>query len=204
MAGNHNKQPVDTDHTLVHDCTDLNQGGNLIFNFINVQDRITLIRDKSVDFQPLDTVVDRNKFRGSNLCLKLMGYVTLIAHHWRDKAYLKKNITCNHQDLCSCKKILLADRQFDRPFVQLPIGDPQMMNHQTNHDCRNHSFIKPSAKDEENLIRVGLLVSTKSQMTALHHHPSPPIWISIQSAKSVLIIEYVKLTLEDLSDIRLH
>ena len=33
------------------------------------------------------------------------------------------------------------------------------MYHQP-HDCRNHSFVKPSAKDEENLIRVGLLVST--------------------------------------------
>ena len=43
------------------------------YSFHKVQDRITLIRDNSVDFQPLDTVVDRNKFRGSNLCLKLMG-----------------------------------------------------------------------------------------------------------------------------------
>ena len=119
------------------------------YSFHKVQDRITLIRDNSVDFQPLDTVVDRNKFRGSNLCLKLMGYVTLIAHHWRDKAYLKKNTTCNHKYLCPCKKVLLADRQVDRPFVQLPIGDPQMMNHQTNHDYRNHNFIKPSARDEE-------------------------------------------------------
>merc|ERR1712112_446345 len=59
-----------------------------------------------------------------------------------------------------CKKKLLADRQIDRPFVELPIRDPQMMNHHTNHDCRKHSFVKPSAKDEENLIRVGLLVST--------------------------------------------
>ena len=35
-----------------------------------------------------------------------------------------------------------------------------MMSHHTNHDCRKHSSIKPSAKDEEILIRAGLLVST--------------------------------------------
>ena len=160
MTGNHNKQPVDTDQSLVHDCTELKQGGDLMINFINVQDRFTPIRNKSVDFQPLETVVNRNKFRGSNFCMKVMGYATWIAHHWRDTVYLRKNSTCNHQYLCPCKKKLLADRQIDRPFVELPIRDPQMMNHHTNHDCRKHSFIKPSAKDEENLIRVGLLVST--------------------------------------------
>ena len=35
-----------------------------------------------------------------------------------------------------------------------------MMSHHTNHDCRKHSSIKPSAKDEEILIRASLLVST--------------------------------------------
>ena len=38
--------------------------------------------------------------------------------------------------------------------------DPQIMSHHTNHDCRKHSSIKPSAKDEEILIRASLLVST--------------------------------------------
>ena len=159
MERNHNKQTAHTDHTLGHECTELKQGGDLMVNFINVQDRFTPVRNKTVNLQPLETAVDRNKFRGSNFCLKVMGYVTWIAHHWRDKVYLKKNTTCNHQYLCPCKKKLLADRQIDRPFVELPIRDPQMLYHQP-HDCRNHSFVKPSAKDEENLIRVGLLVST--------------------------------------------
>merc|ERR1712115_548631 len=121
MAGNHNKQPVDNDQSLVHDCTELKQGGDLMINFINVQDRFTPIRNKSVDFQPLETVVTRNKFRGSNYCLKIMGYATWIAHHWRDKVYLRKYSTCNHQYLCPCKRKLLADRKVDRPFVELPI-----------------------------------------------------------------------------------
>ena len=159
-AGKHTKQPIDKEQSLTHDCAELKQGGDLMINFINVQDRFTPIRNKSVDFQPLETVVTRNKFRGSNYCLKIMGYVTWIAHHWRDKVYLRKYSTCNHPYLCPCKQKLLADRKFDRPFIELPIRDPQMMNHYTNHDCRNHTFTKPSAKDEENLIRVGLLVST--------------------------------------------
>ena len=44
MTGNHNKQPVDTDQSLVHDCTELKQGGDLMINFINVQDRFTPIQ----------------------------------------------------------------------------------------------------------------------------------------------------------------
>merc|ERR1711895_90299 len=116
MERNHSKQTAHTDHTLGHECTELKQGGDLMVNFINVQDRFTPVRNKTVDFQPLETIVDKNKFRGSNFCLTVMGYVTWIAHHWRDKVYLKKNTTCNHQYLCPCKKKLLADRQIDRPF----------------------------------------------------------------------------------------
>ena len=104
MERNHNKQTVHTDHTLVHECTELKQGGDLMVNFINVQDRFTPVRNKTVDFQPLETIVDKNKFRGSNFRLKVMGYVTWIARHWRDRVYLKKNATCNHQYLCPCKK----------------------------------------------------------------------------------------------------
>ena len=81
IAGNHNKQPVDFYQSLVHDCTELKQGGDLMINFINVQDRFTPITNKSVDLQPLETVVTRNKFRGSNFCMKVMGYTTWIAHH---------------------------------------------------------------------------------------------------------------------------
>ena len=133
-AGKHTKQPVDKEESLTHDCVELKQGGDVMINFINVQDRFKPIRNKPVDFHPLEAIVTRNKFRGSNYCLKIMGYVTWIAHNWRDKVYLRKHSTCNHPYLCQCKKKLLADRKFDRPFTELPIRDPQMMNHYTNHD----------------------------------------------------------------------
>merc|ERR1712208_259523 len=62
--------------------------------------------------------------------------------------------------LCECKKKILADRKFDRPFTELPIRDPQIINLVSGHNCKNHILIQPSAKDEERLIRVGLLAST--------------------------------------------
>ena len=119
------------------------------YSFHKVQGWITPIRDNSVDFNHWIQLSTGTQSGAPTYAWNSWDYVTLIAHHWRDKAYLKKNTTCNHKYLCPCKKVLLADRQFDRPFVQLPIGDPQMMNHQTNHDYRNHNFIKPSARDEE-------------------------------------------------------
>ena len=85
----HNKQPVDTDQSLVHDYTEQKQGGDLIIKLINVQDRLTPIRNKSVDFQLLETIVTRTKFRGSNFCMKVAAYATWIAHHWRDTVYLR-------------------------------------------------------------------------------------------------------------------
>ena len=81
MTENHSKQPVDTDQSLVHDYTDLKQRGDLMINFINVQDRFTPIRNKSVDFQPLETIVTIYKFRVSNFSMKLKGYTTWISHH---------------------------------------------------------------------------------------------------------------------------
>ena len=62
---NHSKQPVDTDQSLVHDCTDLKQRSDLMITFINAQDRFTPIRHKSVDFQPLETTITIYKFRAS-------------------------------------------------------------------------------------------------------------------------------------------
>ena len=96
-AGKHTKQPVDKEQSLTHDCAELKQGGDLMINFINVQDRFTPISNKPVDFQPLETVVTRNKFKGSNYYLKIMGYATWITCHWRDNVYLRKYSTCNHQ-----------------------------------------------------------------------------------------------------------
>ena len=61
----HNKQPVDTDQSLVHDCTEQKQGGDLIIKLINVQDGFTPIRDKSVDFKLLETIVTRTKSRAT-------------------------------------------------------------------------------------------------------------------------------------------
>ena len=129
-------------------------------NFIEVQDRFKPVRNKPVDFHPLETIVRRNKFKGSNYCLKIMGYVTWIVHNWRDKVYLRKHKVCEHSYLCECKKKILADRKFDRPFTELPIRDPQVINHVVGPNCKNHILVQPSAKDEERLIRVGLLVST--------------------------------------------
>merc|ERR1712163_85931 len=128
-------------------------------------DRFKPIKNKPVDFHPLEVIVRRNKFRGTNFCLKILGYVTWIAHNWRDKIYLKNHKACEHQYLCQCKKKLLTDRKFDRPFAELPIRDPQIIN---------HSLVQTSAKDEETLIRVGLLVSTvvSADQTSLPAIPS--------------------------------
>ena len=122
-----------------------------MINYIEVQDRFKPVKNKPIDFHPLDMIVRRNKFKGSNYCLKIMGYVTWIVHHWRDKVYLNKHKVCNHSYLCECKKKLLADRKIDRPFTELPIRDPQIID---------HTLVQPSSRDEERLIRVGLLVST--------------------------------------------
>merc|ERR1711873_295193 len=65
--------------------------------------------------------------------------------------------------LCQCKKDLLSRRKIDRPFVELPIRDPQFMN---------KKLVEPSAKDEETLIRVGLLVAT---VVSADHTSSPAI-----------------------------
>ena len=85
----HNKQPVDTDQSLVHDCTEQKQGGDLIIKLINVQDRFTPIRNKSVDFQLLETIVTRTKFKGSNFSMKVTAYAAWIPHNWRDTVYLR-------------------------------------------------------------------------------------------------------------------
>merc|ERR1711905_51014 len=53
ISGKHTKQPIDKEQSLTHDCAELKQGGDLMINFINVQDRFTPIRNKPVDFQPL-------------------------------------------------------------------------------------------------------------------------------------------------------
>merc|ERR1711962_1231259 len=159
-AGGIDKKPINEEELLKHDCVELRRGENVMVNFIDVQDQFKPVRNKPVDFHPLETIVRRNKFKGSNYCLKIMGYVTWIVHNWRDKVYLRKHKACNHSYLCECKKKLLADRKFDRPFTELPIRDPQVINHVIGHNCKNHILVQPSAKDEERLIRVGLLVST--------------------------------------------
>ena len=85
----HNKQTGDTDQSLVDDCTDQYQGGDLIIKLIKVQDRFTPIRNKSVDFKLLETIVTRTKFRGSNFSMKVTAYGTWVPHHWRDTVYLR-------------------------------------------------------------------------------------------------------------------
>ena len=119
--GGASKKPINEEELLTHDCIELKRGENVIVNFIEVQDRFKPIKNKPVDFHPLEAIVRRNKFRGTNYCLKIMGYVTWIAHNWRDKIYLKKHKVCEHPYLCQCKKKLLTDRKFDRPFAELPI-----------------------------------------------------------------------------------
>merc|ERR1712243_171650 len=158
--GGISKKPLNEEELLTHDCVELKQGENVLVNFIEVQDRFKPIRNKQVDFHPLETIVRRNKFKGSNYCLRIMGYVTWIAHNWRDKIYLRKHKICEHSYLCECKKKLLADRKFDRPFTELPIRDQQVINHSLGSNCKKHILVQPSAKDEERLIQVGLLVST--------------------------------------------
>merc|ERR1712240_952999 len=106
-------KPLNEEELLTHDCVELKQGENVMVNFIEVQDRFKPIRNKQVDFHPLETIVRRNKFKGSNYCLKIMGYVTWIIHNCRDKVYLRKHKVCEHSYLCECKKKILADRKFD-------------------------------------------------------------------------------------------
>ena len=49
-AGKHAKKPIDEEESLTHDCVELKQGEDVMINFINVQDRFKLIRNKPVDF----------------------------------------------------------------------------------------------------------------------------------------------------------
>ena len=77
----HNKQTGDTDQSLVDDCTDQYQGGDLIIKLINVQDRFTPIRNKSVDFKLLETIVTTTKFKGSNFSMEVTAYGTWVPHH---------------------------------------------------------------------------------------------------------------------------
>ena len=102
--GGTSKKPINEEELLTHDCIKLKQGKNVIVNFIEVQDRFKPIKNKPVDFHPLEVIVRRNKCRGTNFCLKILGYVTWIAHNWRDKIYLKKHKVCEHPYLCQCKK----------------------------------------------------------------------------------------------------
>ena len=83
--------------------------------------------------------------------MKIMGYVTYFAHKWVDKIYLEKNKNCEHPYFCDCKKKLLTERKRDQPFFETPIWDPQLID---------GKLVRPSAKDEEILIRIGLLAST--------------------------------------------
>ena len=95
--------------------------------------------------------------------MKIMEYVTYSAHRWVDKLYLKKHKVCEHSYHCECKKNLLAQRKIDRPFVETPIRDPQLVDGRP---------VRPSATDEEILIRVGLLAST---LISANHPTTPAI-----------------------------
>ena len=110
----HNKQPVDTDQSLVHDCTDQKQGGDLIIKLINVQDRFIPIGNKSVDFKLLETIVTGTKIKGSNSSMKVTAYGTwyLTTGEIQSNQGLKSN--SNHQYLCpGKKKPLKIDRSTD-------------------------------------------------------------------------------------------
>merc|ERR1712101_19992 len=98
-TGKPTKKPLNEEELLTHDCVELKRGDSVMVNFINVQDRFKPVRNKPVNFHPLETIVTRNKFRGSNYCLKILGYVTWIAHNWRDKVYLRKHKVCNPCDI---------------------------------------------------------------------------------------------------------
>ena len=102
--GGVSKKPLNEEELLTHDCVELKQGENVMVNFIEVQDRFKPIRNKQVDFHPLETIVRRNKFKGSNYCLRIMGYVTWIAHNWRDKVYLRKHKVCKTPTYLNAKR----------------------------------------------------------------------------------------------------
>ena len=132
-------------------------------NYIEAQDQVKSSRNKNKDYHPLDKVVQRNIHKGSSHCMKIMGYVTYAVHNWRDTVYLKKHSKCGHAYRCVCKELLLAKRQRDRPFFETPIREPQLVE---------GKLVKPSATDEDTLIRVGLLAST---LISADQTTSPPI-----------------------------
>ena len=128
---------------LTHQCVETNEGKDVITNYIEAVDQMKPTRRKTSDYHPLDKIVDRHKSKGSSYCMKLMGYITYFAHKWVDKWYLKKYKKCQHEYLCECQKKLLADRKLDRPFIETPIRDPQLVDSE---------LVKPNATDEEILI----------------------------------------------------
>ena len=119
--------PPNEENLLTHQCTDLNENEDIIANYIEVQDQVKPVRNKSQDYHPLDKIVQRNLHKGSSHCMKIMGYVTYFAHKWVDKVFLKKHSKCKHTFLCECKQKLLANRKIDRPFVETPIREPQII-----------------------------------------------------------------------------
>ena len=93
----------------------------------------------------------------------VMGYALYYVHMLIDHCYLKKHSKCGHNYSCQCKKALLEARGVDRPFLQTPIRGPLKLD---------GKFVSPSARDEETLIRIGLLIST---LISADHDTSPAI-----------------------------
>ena len=99
----------------------------------------------------LQELINRNRHKGSAYCMKIMGLATYAFHKWRDQVFLKKNKSCGHPYQCPCELKLLKDRKIDRPFLEIPIRRPMIID---------KKIVRHSARDSEVLIKVGLHIST--------------------------------------------
>ena len=83
--------------------------------------------------------------------MKIMVLTTYAFHKWSNRAYLKKQKTCGHPHQCPCELELLSKRKLDRPFLDMPIRRPMIID---------NKIIRHDARDPEILIKVGLYIST--------------------------------------------
>ena len=83
--------------------------------------------------------------------MKIMGLATYAFHKWKDQVYLKKKKGCGHPYQCPCELELLKKRKLDRPFLEMPIKRPMIID---------KKVIRHNTRDSEIIIKVGLHIST--------------------------------------------
>ena len=65
------------------------------------------MQGRGYDTARLQGIINRNKYKGSAYCMKIMGLATYAAYEWQDKAFLTKHKDCGHPYKCLCEVKLL-------------------------------------------------------------------------------------------------